>query len=687
MKKYLTRLITLFVLVTTVFVNAQDFNPPFPRTVFQSPYGTSGGAADFFFAQYDLAIHGLRLEDAQAFNDSIKTWDPNIMIFGTSRQGAWAGSEPSGMMAYCAFTSSLTTSANAGDTDIYCTKINEYEPPTRHKYALVGEDDWIKYTSIDENGIYGILADDYGLNKSHPPGTLIRFPHRMSGFGMLPNLSSLAPMVEGKETWKWFIDGRFSRQDFSLFDGIFYDAFRMQLWLEDLEFQAGIDLDNNYINDLDEFGSWHGAALAEINRKWSEGITSMLEYEHQRFTEANPGVLSIVTTNTGAAEEGYPTDVCEGMLWEGFMRFSTNWESMMIVNRQWDQKAAERGITNFTLIVDYEKESRAEWGKDVFNRMRYGLTTALLSGCFYGRTFGDYYYITFYHDEFDTDLGYPTSEPQELSSGAWVRFFTKGAAICNPTAKVTTVNASELTGMDGFDGPYYRFRGGQDPEFNNGELFSTVELYGETRVRERDNQGDGILLFKDQVTTVADIWIGNTLNNDTSPGNLPVELVGNWIEEMDTDDPWTSRNPCFSQWHGGPNAGSVINDGIGYAYVSGGNGSATATFRPTIGVEGYYEISEWHGWLSTALDYEVPYQLVVNDEIKAVGTFDQKTSEGKWNRLAIVQLPKGTNSYLRINNNTPGPILADGIRFKYIGPGGEDSTSPRAPQNLRIFQP
>ena len=680
------RVYLFFVLLLTASLFAQEFNPPFPRTVFQSPFGTSGGAADFFFGQFDLAVHGLRLEEASAFNDSIRTWNSDIKIFGTSRQGAWAGTEPPGMMVYCATARSLTGSANVGDTEISFSKLNENDPPTRHNYALVGDDDWVTYTSIDDNGMYGIPSSgDYGFNKSHTAGEVIRFPHRMSGFGMLHNVSSLAPLVEGKESWKWFIDGRFERQDFSLFNGIFYDAFRMGFWLEDFESGAGIDFDNNMVDDLKEHGSWSMEALGWINDRWAEGVTQMLNYERQRFEELNPGELPVVTTNTGAAEDTYALDVSEGMLWEGFMRFATNWESMMDVNLQWDKKAAERGIPNFTMIIDYERESRAEWGKNIFNRMRYGLTTALLSGCFYGRTFGDYYYITYYHDEFDTDLGYPTSEPQELSSGAWVRFFTKGAAICNPTGQEITVNASELNGKIGYAGPYYRLKGGQDPEFNNGEIFSSVDLYGETRSRERDNQGDGILLFAEPVTVVADIWIGNTFNNDTSPGSEPVELSGSWTEEMDTNDTWPDRNPCFSQWDQAYVAGSVINDGIGYAWAPGGDGSSTATFRPTIGVAGYYEVSEWHGWLESSLDYEVPFQLVVNDEVKMNGSFSQKTRAGQWNRLAIVYMPKGPNSYVRINNNTPGPILADGIQFRYISESGEDMTPPAAPQNLRII--
>ncbi|NOY57639.1 MAG: hypothetical protein GXO75_01725 [Calditrichaeota bacterium] len=685
-KRYISNLFILMILLLPAVLFSQNYNPPFPRTVFQSPYGTSGGAADYFFSRYDLAVHGLRQEQAKAMNDSIRAWNPDILIFGTSRQGVWAGTEPPGMFAYCAAFYKLTSPAQAGDTEIHFQSASDYTWPTRHKYALVGEDDWIKYRSIDENGIYGIPSSgDYGLNSNHAVGDSVKFPHRMSGFGMLHNMTSLAPKVDGKETWRWFIDDRFRRQDFSVYDGVFYDAFRLNFWLDDFEKQAGIDFNYNHISDLDEHG-YAQAGLAWVNDRWKEGITPMLEYEHQKFSELHPGKWSIVTLNTGAAEDNYGLDTVEGMLWEGFMRFSTNWESMMNVNRKWDQKMQERGITNFTMIIDYERESRAEWGKNTFNRMRYGLTTALLSGCFYGRTFGDYYYITFYHDEFDTDLGYPSSEPQELPSGAWVRFFTKGAAICNPTGEVITVNASELEGKTGYEGPYYRFRGGQDPDFNNGQLFTSIELYGQKRKRERDNQGDGILLFKEPVTVVADITVGNTFNNDTSPASEPVELAGDWTEVRDTNDPWPDRNPCFSQFEGSPVNGSVIDDGIGYAYAPPGAGLSTATFRPAIGVPGYYEIAEWHGWLDNPASSQTPFKIVVDGDIKMSGVIDQTRNAGNWKKLAIVYFPKGTVSYIQINNKTSGYILADGMRFRYLG-DHPDLIPPSAPKHLRIIRP
>jgi len=684
-KNRMTRILFWFCLagIGLPSLYAQTYNPPFPRTVFQSPYGTSGGAADYFYSLYDLAIHGLTKDDAKALNDSIRALNPNLLIFGTSRQGAWVDNEPAGMLVYHAVFLQLTAAVQPGDVQIAVKNLTEYDLPTRHNYALLGENDWISYTGHSATSLTGIPSSGpYAINSAHAIGDSIKFPCRMSGFGMLPNLTLLAPLVEGKETWRWFIDGRFERQDFSQFDGVFYDAFRTHLYLEDIETQAGVDLNYNRKNDFTEFGSSY-TGLQWVNDQWEQGISATLDYERQRFSELHPDRYPVITLNSGAAEPGYELDICEGMLWEGFMRFGTDWQTTFNIGRAWEQKQKNAGRINFTMIIDYEPESRAAYGKNIFNRMRYGLTTCLMIGCFYGRTFGDYYYITYYHDEFDSNLGFPISDPVKLSNGAYVRFFDNGAAICNPTGTPITVTASQLrgTGVPGSERNLYRFEGGQDPLFNNGELFSSVDLKGETRERPKYNQGDGILLFNEEKTIVADIFIGNCFNNDTSPGNVPVELQGNWRQVMDTDDPFPTRNPCFSQWHQGE-------EGIGYAYANAGDGSAIATFRPNIGVSGYYEISEWHGFNSDSQSTDIPFEINAFGKAKLTGAIDQTRNAGRWNRLGIAYLTEGNENSVILSNNTNGTVIADAIRFRFLGKELQpDQTPPAPPQNVRVLQP
>ncbi len=674
--------IVLF-LASGALLQAQDWNPPFPRTMYFSPNGNEGSARDYFLAKYDLIQPCGGTSANVPLAQAVRARNPKTIIGGTSRQGCWPGSDPPKMFAYHATFLQLAEPIQAGAAEIPFVNVNGYGFPTRSQsnYALIGGDDWIQFTKIENNRFIGVpTSGTFAVNYAHPQGDSVRFPIRMSGFGMLPNITDLAGKIDGKETWKWFIDRRFQQQDFSAYDVVFYDAFRLNLYREDIETQCGLDLNLDRIDDFAQGG------LTWINQQWRIGAEKLLQYEHERMQALHPTEYACETLNTGTVQDGYVMDYADGMLWEGFMRFAYDWRSMVTVNLKWEKKQKEKGRPNLTMITDYERESRTT-GRDAFTRMRYGLTTALLSGAYYGRTFGDWYYIGYYHDEFDSDLGYPTSDPVELPSGAWVRFFDKGAAICNPTGRIITVTADELVGKPGYDGPYYRMRGGQVPDFNNGELFTSVQLFGEVRnpSRPRENQGDGILLFKEPTTVVAEIWIGNTYNNDTSPGNDPVKLTGAWVQVQDAPGIWPTANNCFSQWSHMPYNGAAYNDGIGYAYAAAGDGSATADFVPNIGVPGYYEVAEWHGTDPSAAK-AVPFKVFVEGQIKLFGTIDQSRNSGRWNVLGNVYLPKGKGSYLRLSNDADGRVIADAVRFRYLGEVAPPDVPPAAPKNLRILK-
>jgi hypothetical protein len=153
---FILRLLVLVVLISPACLFSQNFNPPFPRTAFQSPTGTYGGAADHIFAQFDLVDHALRGPNAKAFNDSIRALNPDIIILGTSRQGAWVNSEPAGMLAFHAVFFTLKNNIQPGDTEIDLLPANDYALPSKHKYALIGEDDWITYDDFDGNRFVGV---------------------------------------------------------------------------------------------------------------------------------------------------------------------------------------------------------------------------------------------------------------------------------------------------------------------------------------------------------------------------------------------------------------------------------------------------------------------------------------------------------------------------------------------------
>ncbi len=661
---------------------AQEEQGPFPRILFQRPAGIGGGAIQHFFSRFDLVVHGGAGPSAYALNESIHALNPRTLILGTSRQGVWPGSFPPECFIYRPHVAELTQTAKPGDTEIFVTSTAGFPPASeKYRYAMIGGDEWFNYTDLTPTSFTGVsTSGDFFLQRIHPVGDSIKTPIRFVGFGMLQNITPFAPLVEGKPVWQHFIDKRFdpAKQDFSYFDGIFYDAYRTFFYPDDII--GGIDLDYNRIDDFEEHG------LKWVNAQWADGVKKMLTYEKQKLLELNPGQYPLIALNTGSALEDYSLEICDGMMWEGFMRFAESWEEMVRVNRVWETSHDPV----YTMIEDYDPEKRRAYAKNKFAYMRYGLTTALMAGAYYGRTFGDYYYISLYYDEFDSDLGLPTSPPQKLSSGAWARFFEKGVAISNPTGASINVTDAELRAASGYAGPYYRFLGGQDPVTNNGERFQFAQLEGTLESPPKYIKGDGILLFTEPDTIVSDIMVGNCFNNDTSPASEKLLLEGAWTE---VKDPSTqvfdeNRNPCYSQWS------DETEDGIGYAAANYPDRAATALFTPTIGVAGFYEISEWHGWAGNvgnsgreASNAEVAVE--VNGVAKFRGRINQREKAGRWNRIAVVYLPAGTKGSVRLTNaGADGVVLADAMRFRFLGQSSDvDSEPPAAPRNVRVIKP
>jgi hypothetical protein len=667
-------------------VHPRQYQPPYPRLVFQRPGGISGGAAQYFFSRYDLAIHGGAGVNAYALNDSIHLHNPNTIILGTSRQGIWPGNPiwPPACFVYSSYFGALTAAAQPGDSEIRVDSTTGFKTNSLNDdvYALIGEGDWISFTGFTDTTIYGIpVSGDYAINSIHAPGDSIKRPSRFQGFGYIHNVTSYAPLISGQPVWAWFIDQRFNpaKQDYSRFDGVFYDSFRFYFWGDD--FQSTLDLDYNHLDDLSE----PGKGLSWFNDRWSEGIKLMMPYEREKFAALHPGKPVVVGVNMGSAQEGdpYPMRYCDGMEWEGFMRFAYTAPELIRVNRLWEAghdtvfTIIEDNVTSFNHTMDYK-------------RIRYGLTAALISGAYYGMTYGNEYSMSLYYDEFDVELGYPTGGAARIPglTDVYVRFFDHGAAICNASGQIVTVTSAMLAGLPGYQGPYYRFLGGQKPSINNGQPFTSIDLWGETLSPAKNNVGDGILLLSHPDTVVADIIVGTCYFNDTSPGTARASFDAGFQpvrdRSNDTAD-FASRNRCFSQWV------SSDSTGIGYYYSSPAETAGWATFRPTIGVPGYYEISEWHPMVGeTPSAYQeadnVPFEAVVNGTKKLTGVIDQTRGYGGWNRIAILYLPAGTGSYVRISNRGTGFVAADAMRFRYLKQVTPDVTPPRRPADLRLTQ-
>jgi hypothetical protein len=347
---------------------------------------------------------------------------------------------------------------------------------------------------------------------------------------------------------------------------------------------------------------------------------------------------------------------------------------------------------------DYIKESHFWNGKNRFNKVRFGLTHSMITECYYGMTAGDAYFYWFWYDEFESNMGYPTSPISTLNGEQYllVRYFDNGVAICNGTGTNQVVTAGQLQG-----GPYYRMKGGQDPDFNNGEQFTEVELYGHD-YGDKNLRGDGILLFNEPTTHVSDLIVDNFFYNASSPGCDAVELEGHWIKHSAAGfNDFTQNNPFWAQsgskWktyidnYDIDGANGVFDENYGYHASHPGNGENTATYIPTIGVPGWYEVSEWHGWhgdtqATAAEATNVPFEITVSGEVKIRGVINQQLNAGQWNRLGYVNMPRGKEGFVRLTNKANGVVIADAVKFHYMGENYvPDTTPPESPKNVRVY--
>jgi len=442
----------------------------------------------------------------------------------------------------------------------------------------------------------------------------------------------------------------------SAFDGIATDG----LWMKprQAERDQDIDLDRDGKNDYSQHGKeW-------VNAQWKAGVDKVLT-EINRLNNNRPLIL-----NSGRfhlESEGFDWSNHNGLILENTRRindisyFKRTYES-------WMNTARKPHLLLFDGLGNHKED---------YVHMRYLLGLTLFGDGYFCFSDNNLHHYHYYYDEFDVDLGQPTTEMTLLreaganGEGVYVRFFTKGAVIVNASGSNEKVGDAELKRLSGYAGPYFSFQGNQDPTFNTGIEFSEVQLSGE---RDGKNRvlGDAILLTAAKTTVVADIIVDND-ERGTSPGSQPASFKGSWVPENDrAKDAWAmsyrARRGDYAMTHIFP-----------------GSGEATATFSPTIGVPGTYRVYEWHGDLegeneASNASYEIRHAGGTSH-----GRIDQRSRKGQWNFLGEYRFNRGTSGFVRISNDADGTVIADAFRLVYHeGTGQADTTPPTRPTGVRV---
>lgn len=710
-----------------------DLNPPFPRVAFMRPVdpqtdyincqpsGPSDGATPYIHSRYDLVAFaglgdGCRVPNSynlqgrpfyansQELAREIKAYSPATIVLGKAGYSPlhlYDDAPPEYFVMKDRTTVSLSpvdpssTSLSVGDTSWLYDKKG---------WLAFLNGDTMRFNAIEGDELQGL----WGLDFSHPAGSTLKQPVEV--FGYTPNLMPFNPLADYREVARLAVDQRYAGltpQDLEPFDGVLYSEMRDRILCADDLCGAdyyghgdfGADFDNDGVRDCncDDTAQY---SMAELTEQWKIGVRAMFEYERQVLQELMPGRQPILVSNSGDPADNYMADFMSGFLLE-YLRKIWTWEGFVEKLQYWEQHAPQ---PHAVILLDTVKEGDypdyVRDGRNDFAQMRYGLATAMMGDAYFARNFGWYNYIGLWFDEYETDLGYPTSPPIRLpdlctdsqATGIppdWatytcihVRFFDKGAVIVNPTGSPQTVTeadlrrAWQLAGFSTADFPtYYRLRGGQDPDFNNGQRFLSVALRGDPGPRpdgNGDDKGDAILLFTRPTIAVADIIVGNWHNDDTSPGSNPVELEPReaWSTIRYSDEKY-GANPYYTQWVAG-----WTEEGTPYFYTSGPG--KTATFRPTIGVPGKYAVYEWHGWHADRGEKPETHQEASNLQAlirHAQGTtqvvVDQTRNYGQWNYLGTYTFNRGTEGYVRyITDGADGVVIADAVMFRYLGGPG-----------------
>lgn len=678
---------TVFI-VFSFFSNAWAYekaNPPYPRTGLY--INNMGG-----WPTYSIGTRLERLKDfdmvyiiatddvyGSLYAREMRKKNPLQLIIGMGKNGLYFN-DPPPLYLYRSYQGRLKSRIVPGQRQIFVDSVTGINSGQENKidfiYAVI-DDDVVKVEALPNDTTITVPTDVnsiYAINQTHEAGSVVRSPIRVSGAGVYGNFSQWCPLVDGKDAGHYLAEKNLLQEnDWSLgdFDGLFHDYFHPTI-----SYTGTIDMNNNGVNDWDEMTS------DQFYDHWRTGLGNWLAAERTLMESLAPSSLNLMGVNTGGSLSWY-YDLLNGHLFEGFLRFSV-WRTLTIDLPNWIANGRKPSIM---LIEDFIPEKWAADGKDRFSKMRFGLTAAMMYDCYYGMIFGTSYDFPFWYDEFETDMGYPTGSVETLANGLKVRYFDNGVAICNPTGAYQVLNPADVR-----EGPYYRLKAGQDPVVNNGLLFdSPITLYG-IQYNKDDLRGDGILLFKNPTTSVSDIIVDGSYNNDTSPGSKPVERYGTWknYQSVGSTD-FSQNNPYWSVIYSSSSDATYLNVGGYYAAVA-GTGADSAIWRPTIGIPGYYEISEWHCWYGqTANQYteatNVPFKIYANGKISLRGIINQNIRAGQWNLLGYVYLPAGTTSYVHISNNANSYVVADAVRFKYMGDNYQPNTTPpNPPQNVRIQQ-
>lgn len=225
--------------------------------------------------------------------------------------------------------------------------------------------------------------------------------------------------------------------------------------------------DGVFYDEVSDSISWvPGVTIS--NQDWINAYTKLF-----KSTREKVGNQKIIISN-GSSNLQHANYV-NGRMFESF---PTPWEAggnwHEIINRYF--KLGEK--VPYEPIIILNGDTQNSGNKNDFKKMRFGLTSTLLGGGFFGFDFGtESHQQIWRYDEFEAYIGSPSDDAFQRSDGVWERNFSNGKVLVNPTNSEKRIR---------LDGEYEKIRGTQDKTVNDGSIISRVTVFAK----------DGLLLLR-----------------------------------------------------------------------------------------------------------------------------------------------------------------------------------------------
>lgn len=313
--------------------------------------------------------------------------------------------------------------------------------------------------------------------------------------------------------------------------------------------------------------------------------------------------------------------------------------------------------------------------KEYYKYLRWTLGMAIIKEAYYSIQLGDAatgstdHVANLRYDEFNADLGQPTSISYHPNSYTYIRFFERGVVVLFIPSRSSGVTSaiytpSTLLSYAECDTPYYHFYGNLDTIRNNGTKFISDTLRTESSSGSRwvlNDIGDCLILKTSPDTCIEDIIVDNA-SYITSAGSFAATTVNASYSSNDN----VASNTSFST--GGYPRGSGNINPLWYVNLRiADTGIGSATFTPNIRRTGQWRVYEWHGHLNGVTEAtNVPCRINYAGGYKDT-TINQQSNAGQWNLLGTYDYtPTGNKDLLITNTGVDGYVNVDAFRWEYV---------------------